>query len=291
MVMKNISIIYIFTPLFFFLIMTDLSAQKLNCQVKVDIPLLREQPEVREALLELNQKLTDYINNTVWNEENQDITINCNIQLIIETFTDRGSDRVFRSQFLISSPSGENFYDRACEFTYISGQAFESYRTAFDSFLDLVDFYIYLVIAGELDTYDLFSGNPFYDKAQNLANQGQLSFYSTGWSKRLEEVIQITDGDHVSLREAKFYYYEGLYFVEKERNSEYARKLAKAVVDRLARVHNKRPNSPALKRFFDSHYQEICKLFQYDENRSNINKMIQIDARHRDTYTECELAM
>lgn len=269
--------------------MPELPAQKLNCQVQVDIPILREQPDVQETLSELNQKLTDYINNTVWNEENQDITINCNIQLIIETFTDRGSDRVFRSQFLISSPSGENFYDRACEFTYIAGQAFESYRTTFDPLLDLVDFYIYLIMAGELDTYELFSGNQFYDKAQDLANQGQSSFYSTGWSKRLEEVMQITDGDHVPLREAKFYYYEGLYFVEKESKPEYAKKLAQAVVNRLARVHNKQPNSPALKRFFDSHYQEICKLFQYDENRSNINKMIQIDPRHRDTYMECEL--
>jgi hypothetical protein len=265
------------------------NAQRLNAKVTVDIPRLREQPEIREALSELNQKLEDYINGTVWNEEYQDININCTIQLIVETYTDRGSDRVFRTQFLISTPSGENFYDRAAEFTYYArGQSFDKYRTTYDPLLNLVEYYIYMVIAGELDTYELFAGNPFYDRAQDLANQGQLSNYSTGWSGRLDEAIQASDGDHVPLREAKFYYYEGLYFVEKEPNPQYAEQLTKAVVDRLAVLYSKRPNSPALKRFLDSHYQEFCKLFQFDKDRSNIDRMIDIDARHRDTYSDCE---
>jgi len=110
-----------------------------------------------------------------------------------------------------------------------------------------------------------------------------------GWRNRLERAIQNTDGDHVALREAKFYYYEGLYFVEEEPNPENARKFAKAVVDRLVNVHNKRPNSEALKRFFDSHFQEICKLFRYDTDRSNIEKMMEIDALHRDTYMNCQI--
>lgn len=265
------------------------NAQRLNAKVTVDIPRLREQPEIREALSELNQKLEDYINGTVWNEAYQDININCTIQLIVETYTDRGSDRVFRTQFLISTPSGENFYDRAAEFIYYArGHSFDQYRTTYDPLLNLVDYYIYMVIAGELDTYELFAGNPFYDRAQDLANQGQLSNYSTGWSSRLDEAIQASDGDHVPLREAKFYYYEGLYYVEKEPNPEYAGQLAKAVVDRLVALHSKRPNSPALKRFLDSHYQEFCKLFQFDKDRLNIDRMIDIDARHRDTYSNCE---
>ncbi len=261
--------------------------QVLNC--KVSVSMERLQPRERDDLSDLQQNLTDYLNNTNWSDENKDIILDCNVQLIIETVTNRGSEKVYRAQFLISSPSGENYYDRAFEFTYVPGQSFETYRSNFDPLLSMVDFYVNMVIGGELDTYELFAGSPFFDKAQNIANQGQLSNYPLGWRNRLERAIQNTDGDHVALREAKFYYYEGLYFVEEEPNPENARKFAKAVVDRLVNVHNKRPNSEALKRFFDSHFQEICKLFRYDTDRSNIEKMMEIDALHRDTYMNCQI--
>ncbi|MCK5455265.1 MAG: DUF4835 family protein, partial [Calditrichia bacterium] len=183
--------------------------------------------------------------------------------------------------------SGENFYDQAWEFTYFPAQAFQSFRAVFDPLLDLVDYYAFLVMAGELDTYDLFAGSPFYDRCQEISNRGQLSNYGTGWKSRLDEVILITDGDHVPLREVKYYYYQGLYFVEREPKPEYAREISKGVVDRLAKVANKRPNSRALKRFFDSHYQEFCKLFQFDSDRTNINTLMDINSAHRDKYKDC----
>jgi hypothetical protein len=133
----------------------------------------------------------------------------------------------------------------------------------------------------------LLAGNTFYDRCQDIANRGQLSNYASGWKRRADEVILITDGDHVPLREVKFYYYEALYFVERQPSPEYVRQFSKGIVDRLANVANKRPNSAALKRFFDAHYQEFCKLFQFDSDRTNINRMIDINATHSDTYRNC----
>ena len=272
-------------PIIFFSLFSPVSAQVLNVRVTVKMEHL--QPQDQNELSDLEQRLTDYLANTQWSEGNQDIVLDCNLNLIIETVTNRGSEKVYRSQFLISSPSGENFYDKACEFTYHPGQAMDAFRTYFDPLLALVDFYAYMVIAGELDTYSLLGGTPFYDRAQDIANQGQLSNYSTGWTKRLEEVILITDADHVALREAKFYFYEGLYFVEEEPNKDYTRKFVNAVVERLANVYNKRPNSKALKRFMDAHYQEFCKFFLFAPNQTTLDKLIQIDSRHRDTYEKC----
>ncbi len=268
------------------LLFVNSNAQNLNCQVSVQIQHL--QPRDQEELVDLQRKLTSYLNNRSWSEENNDIVIDSNVQLIVETVTDRGSEKIYRSQFLIGSPSGANYYDKNCEFTYISSQAFEAFRTAFDPLLDLVDYYAYMVLGGEMDTYELRGGSSFYEKAQDIANQGRSSNSSSGWTDRLEKVILITDGDHVPLREAKFYYYEGLYFVESNVNPQNARKLATAVVDRLEKVANKQPDSPALKRFLDAHFQEFCNLFAYDMNRKNVNRMIQIDARHRRTYENCQ---
>jgi hypothetical protein len=267
------------------LFVSHLSAQRMNCQVAVDMPRL--QPQDQQELADLASKLTDYLNNTRWSDSNQDIVLNCNISIIVQTVNQRGSDKVYLAQFLIGSPSGENYYDQSWEFTYIPGQSFEFFRTSFDPLLDLIDFYTYMVIGGEMDTYELLSGSPYYNKCQDIANRGQSSNFATGWKNRLDEAILITDGDHVPLREAKFYYYEGLYFVERNPNPEYARQFGEAVIDRLKRVHNKRPNSRALKRFFDAHFQELCKLFIYDNDRSNINILIEINPIHSETYRDC----
>ncbi len=266
----------------------DLCGQQLQCQIQVEMPRL--QPRDQEELSDLGQKLTDYLNNNNWSETNKDILIISNLNLIVQTITYSGSEKRYLAQFLISSSSGENFYDQNCEFTYIPGQAFEYFRTSFDPLLDLIDFYAFMVIAGELDTYDLLAGTSFYNKAQDIANRGQLSNYATGWKSRLDEVILITDADHIPLREAKYYYYAALYYVEKEKNAENARQYAKGVVDRLRNVATRRPNSKALKRFFDSHYQEICTLFEYDLNRDNINTMIDINPTHSDVYRKCEIS-
>lgn len=260
-------------------------AQTVQAKVKIQVEHL--QPEDQTVLSELPRQLEEYINTYRWSEENQDIVVDCTVNLIIETVTQKGADRVYRSQFLISSPAGENFYDRTAEFLYQRGQSMDHQRAIFDPLLELVDFYVYMVLAGELDTYILLGGSAFYNQALHIANQGLVSIYPTGWRNRLEEVTLITDGDHVPLREAKFYYYECLYFIEAEPNKEQARTFSKKVVDLLEQVHQRRPNSKALKRFFDAHYQEFCNLFQYDENRYNVRRLMQIDIWHGDTYEKC----
>ena len=262
-------------------------AQQVHVEVTIQAQHLSFQD--RDELSDLDQKLSDYINSTQFSDENQDIIINANLQIIIETVTNRGSEKLYKAQFLLNSPSGENYYDKNCEFTYYPSQPFDFYRSSFDPLLTLVDYYIYIILAGEMDTYELLSGNPFYDKAQDLANQGQLSQYPFGWQNRLEEVLTATNADHAPLREAKFYYYEGLYFVEEENNPENVRKFSKGVVDRLYKVYDKDPTSAVLKRFFDAHYQEMRKLLQYDKDKNNVNTLIKIDPRHRDTYAKIQV--
>lgn len=256
-------------------------------RAKVTLQADRLQPEDQDLLRELPRQLEDYINTYNWSEEHQDIIIDCRLSFVIETFNRRGGEKLYRGQFVISSPSGENMVDRAYEFVYQRGQFMDHNRPLFDPLLSLIDYYIYMVIAGELDTYILLGGSFFYDKAANIADEALVSNYPLGWRYRLDEVKLITDADHRSLREAKFYYYECLFYIEVRKNAARARELAKKVVDLLEKTSQRRPNSSALKRFFDAHYQEFCSLFVYDTDRRNIQKMMQIDNRHMETYQGC----
>ena len=253
----------------------------------VDLQADRLLPQDRELLAQIPFDLVEYINSNEWSSDYPDIRIDMGINFVIEASNKRGAEQLFRGRIIINSPSGENYLDRAYEFAYQRGQSMQHDRSLFDPLLALVDFYIYMIIAGELDAYVLKAGTIHYEQARAIADQGQVSNYSTGWRTRLEEVGLITDGDHLPLREAKFYYYEGLFYIEERKDAQRGRTYANKVVELLDAVFSRRPNSKALKRFLDSHYQEFCGLFVYDTNRDNLTKMSNIDNRHSETYEGC----
>lgn len=264
-----------------------LQAQTFRASVTMQADQL--QPEYQTILAEIPQRLEDYINNYTWSTENQNIIIESRISIIIETANPRGSDVSYRAQFIISSPAGENFFDKSFEFPYQTGQLMEHQRSYFNPLLAMIDFYAYMVIAGELDTYFVLGGTSFYGRAGNVVDEALISNFSLGWRGRSDELQLITDNTHRFLREAKFYYYEGLFYIEERNDVEKAPHYSKKVVELLNEVFQKKPNSVALKRFLDAHYQEFCKLFMYDQNRDNVTAMVHIDNRHSETYEGCRI--
>jgi len=259
--------------------------QTIKFRISLETPTII--PQEQDILAPLPGQLEDYVNNYDWTGENENIIIECTASLIVETVTSRGSEKIYRSQFLVSSPSGENYYDRSCEFVYQQGHAMSRNRAIFDPLLALVDYYIYMVLGGELDTWLPRGGSKYYNMAQSIANQGAISNYSAGWNDRLEAVRLITDSDHIPLREAKLYYYDCLYYVEAKNNKENALRLSNLVLQKLEQVHQRRPNSQALKRFFDAHFNEICGLFVFAENDNFVEQLSNMDPRHSETYQQC----
>ena len=273
-----------------FLIITgsaQLTAQVVQCRVTLSADRLL--PEDQAILAEIPRQLTDYINNYTWANEHPDIVIQSSLNIVIETVTRRDAGRIYRGQFLVNSKSGENYLNKATEFPYQTGQSFELQDALFIPLLGLVDYYINMIIAGELDSYILKGGNLYYDKARNIADNYLVSNSSLGWRGRLDDAVLITDGDHAFLRDAKFYFYEGLFYVEYRNDYQKAPEYCNKVVELLGQVYRLRPNSSALKRFLDAHYQEFCKLFEYDSDPANLERMTDIDNRHRETYEECGL--
>ena len=271
----------------FVCLLASASAYSQQLSSVVSLQAERLLPQERELLAELPPQLENYIDSYDWSNTYQKLVIDIKINFVVETVTQRGSEQVFRGRLVVNSPSGENFVDRGVEFPYQRGQGFLHQRSLFDPLLSVVDYYVYMVMAGELDAYVLKSGTLFYEKAKTLADQGLVSNYPIGWRSRLEEVQLITDGDHDPLRSTKFYYYEGLFYIEKYADEAKGREYSNKVVDLLDQVYKRKPNSSALKRFFDSHYQEFCGLFIYDIGRENRDRMMQIDNRHSEVYDGC----
>ncbi len=266
--------------LFLLLAFTSISfAQVLNVSATVEYAHLPD--EEQEILINFAEKIEQYYNNYDWIDDEYETDVVCTIRIIVETVRKKTFEKIFKTQFLISSQSGENFYDKVWEFPYEDSFPMSHSKGLFDPVTHFLDFYAYMVLAGELDTYDLLLGTPLYDKAMDIANQGVLSDYSRGWSQRNEVLQKVTHIRTRPLREAKPDFFEALYLYDEGKYNE-AYKYAQKVFTAIKKVYSTQPNNQYLRIFFEAHYKELAMLFS--GKFKELEAFVEYDSKHRDTY-------
>jgi hypothetical protein len=259
----------------------SLSAQVLKATVNVDFTHLPD--DQQGNLLQLETKIEQYLNGYSWVEDEYETDVNCNVQVIIETLQKKTHEKIYRAQFLISSESGEKFYDKTWEFTYESSFPLNHTKGQFDPLTYFLDYYAYLILAGELDTYALLLGTPLYEIALDIANQAMMSQFPRGWSTRIDELQQITSIRARSLREIKPDFFEAMYLLAEGKKAE-AGKFADKVFEGIEKTAKAQPNNRYLWSFFESHYRELAQLF--DGQNQRLGLLTEYDSRHRETYRE-----
>ena len=271
----------ILTSAILFLFVTISSGQVLKASVSIDFGLLPV--EERTNLQDLTSNIEDYINNYAWTEDEYETDIDISIFIMVETVLQKSHEKLYKTQFQVKSVSGESFYDKEWEFPYQPGYLFDHSKTAFDPLCHFIDYYSFLILAGELDGYALNLGTPYYDEAQNLANIGQISKYTKGWSTRQKELQKITNVRTRPLREAKPDYFEAEYLFQEGKIDE-AKEYGYKVLDAIEKVVNEQPNNKYLKTFFDAHYTTFASLFAGDIIA--LDRLIKYDNYHREFYRE-----
>jgi len=237
----------------------------------------------QDDLTEFADKVEQYFNGYTWIEDEFQYDVECNAQIIIETVQKKTFEKIYKTQFIMSSASGENFYDKMWEFPYEKSYPLSHTKSQFDPLTHVLDFYALMVLAGEMDTNGLLLGTPLYDKAMDICNQGLLSQYSRGWSQRLDELQKITHLNTRPLREVKPDFFEAIYLLSQGKDNE-AYEQAKKVLAGIEKVMSTQPNNRYLQVFFNSHYRELSQLFK--GRNAELEKLVNFDSKHRDAYRE-----
>ncbi len=268
--------------LFIFLIpVLGVNGQVLKVTVTLD-PSNLPVDEVNK-LNDFPDKVEQYFNNYEWVEDVYEYDVPCKVRIIIQSVQKKSHEKLYLAQFVITSESGEYFYDKTWEFPYDQGTPFSHFKGQFDPLTHFLDFYAYMILAGELDTNDYLKGNPLYEKARDIANQGQISRYPRGWSQRMNMVLVITDARTRPLREVKPDFFEALYLLDEGKRGE-AYNYAKKVFEGIKKVFKVQPNNLYLQYFFNSHYQDLADLFRGHE--PELTLLTEMDSRHRAAYRE-----
>ncbi len=277
------------------------AAQEVDCDIT--FTNLQTLPaESRDNLSDFIPQLKQYINAYRWTKVdlgNSKIKCAFNISLQSSPTTNHYITQVFIGSQRPIFKEGRNtaevrVIDNQWEFDYTRNQSLMHTDNHFDPLLSFVDFYIYLIIGYDFDTYKSGDGTPYFQKAMDIVNLARGSGSGVrGWDlapqgnfSRAQLVDELLNPKFQDFREAMFrYHYRGL--DERHRDTAKARKNILAALERIAKVREK-INTPSLviRTFFDTKYQEIAEVFQDDPDPTVFEKLIKIDPSHEQAYVK-----
>lgn len=236
-----------------------------------------------EEIKNLDQTIQSYINNKDWTSNDLQDVIDLKISIIIESIYKTNGQTAYKAQFLINSPAQENYYDKRFEFYYKKNESINTGAAEYQTIGNVIDFYVNLVLAGELDTFYEFGGEAYYSAALQSLTLGLSNQFAKSWLYR-EKLYNDNISPFVkSLRIAKYEYYVALNY-QNEGDYLNMRKYAKKVVDNVVLAYEKQPNNLMLKQFLEGYYKRIIEIIDPELDQLYIRKMIAVDPIRRSFY-------
>lgn len=285
---------YLFFLLFLF--PTILNAQELNCKVRVNVENL--ETYYRDLLNDFANSVEDYMNKTKFYDGDwEGNKIECSMDIF---FLSAANDVNYKAQVVVTSQreiyNSSNstrmltVSDNSWSFKYQQDQAFYQNQTAFDPLTSFMDFYAYVIIGFDLDSYVELGGTPYFNKAMNIVNFAITSGASGSWSNtsgtysRRKLVQELLDERYRPFREGFYDYFYGIDIYSQ--NKKVAQREIVRFVNKVASIKDKiNPRSVLLKTFFDAKYGEIIeKLKGYKDEKGILLKLMKIDPAHAAKY-------
>lgn len=182
----------------------SLPAQFAVVTIQLDIERLKQSEQ--QQLQGLEAAIQQFYLNSPWEQDIDDLDMVLDLQVMFQSTIVINNERHYQAHILFTNRQDQLYLEKDAKFPYSPGR---SLRLSFDfnPLPSLLEFYAYVLIAGELDTYEIMGGSPYYSKAMDLALLGQNTpSVSRGWSERIKLVERLTSNQE--LRRAKAYFYQ-----------------------------------------------------------------------------------
>lgn len=265
-----------------FMAATSILARDKKIIAKVTVILDKLPAEKKKRMADFQDKLTAYINSRSWVEEDYVNPIEIGVQMFIEDEFSTIEDR-YRCSMVVSGPDIQ-YFDKRGRFPFQENEQLKS-NAEYVPVIGLIEFYVYLILANELDKYGSLEGTTYFEKARSVLQQGKFSRFFEGWDRREETLRATSSANYKKFRELKDYYFYGMSL---EKNDELAQKrdYVKQAVQKLEEVLTENKDNLAAKQFVDAHHQEIIDLFRDAGDDTVFKILIRIDPERTKLYEE-----
>lgn len=249
-----------------------LNAQEFKCEVEVNSQQV--EGTNKNVFESLQEAMSTYMNETKFSNAifSPNEKIECRLFLTVKEYTD---DRIKGElQLQLSRPVYNstytttlfNFRDTRVEFDYREGDPLIFNENTVDNNLTaLLDYYAYLFLALDFDSFSPNGGQPYYDKAQSIVQQAQ-SMGEIGWrtfedtKNRAAVLSSYTDSNTSGIRNLLYNYHrKGL--DEMVTSPDKGRAVITESLKELKTVADNAPMSVALSLFRDSKLDELVNVY------------------------------
>lgn len=286
-----------------FLLPVTLRAQEFNFAVDVKAPTLQTaDPKIFE---ELKNRVTELLNNRRWSDETyldyERIKGNLNITITNElnatTFAAELSIQAIRPVYGSTYETPLlNHIDKEFIFQFESTTPVIFSENVYnDNLTSVLAFYMYYILGLDHDSFSLYGGDPYYQRANELISALPAEFaqdQKSGWSSkangrnRYYMIENILSPRTRAYRKALYeYHLKGLDLMSK--NAEEGKLAILEALKSLESVNSDYPNSMIIQMFANAKAQEVTEIFAVaDRNQKNdvYRIMTTIDPANRNKY-------
>lgn len=283
-----------------FLGWNKVSAQELDANVVVNYQNLPV--AAKDRLVNFGDQVKVYLNNNKFTKQNwEGDKIKCNFNIF---FTGGSDELTYSAQLVVSSqrtiegtPRSSlmlSVMDNTWQFKYERNQAMYFNQTDFDPLTSLLDFYAYIIIGFDLDSYYRLGGSEYFSKALEITVKGASSQFADGWQSKSTAynrrglVDNLLNSKYQQLRQDIFdYHYNGLDLFHSPETKKQAQMNMVKLIKNLDKMRSQLdPRSVYLKVFFDAKAGEFVEYLKDYGDKEIFNILKKIDTAHIAKYDE-----
>ena len=290
-------------------------AQDFDCQVTVNVDALS--PDNKDKVSTFKQQVEDYYNknkfyeNSYFNETNMPGADIYKVKLLITFNFTSGSNDFYSVQMFVSSQrildrfdkkqnpkytTAFKFLDERCSFGYTKAMQFIKNDLRFDALLSLLDFYAYMALGYDQDSYfpkdDPKNKSFYFQKALDICNKPISD--PNGWTQtgggskpsRLQLVQELLNPRFDDFRNSYFeYHWFGLDSLGYSKNSH---KIILNALKKIGNIKKKEVKAFNIDLFFDAKSAEIAELFLNYGDKNVYDQLMIFDPSHQRIYDEAK---
>jgi len=184
------------------------------------------------------------------------------------------------------------FNDDNWTFNYTPNRGLIHDQLQFDAVATFLDFYAYLILGFDFDSFSELGGTPYFSEAENVVSIAQTAS-STGWSRsganrrnRAQLIEELVNPNYEGLRRAIYTYHrQGL-----DQFLSDAAKARENVLESLEMIRRSKRVATSnflFDTFFNAKYREIASIFEdapAGVRKEAYNVLADIDQSHLNTY-------
>jgi hypothetical protein len=272
----------------------------------VDVNMDRLSPDVRDRLASFQQEITDYLSRTRFTDQvivndvkGKPYKIRCTFSIAFNSAT--GFDS-YDAQLVVTAQ--RNVYktpefsaifrikDDKWAFTYTKGQQMYHDNLKFNALTSLLDYYAYMIIGMDDDTWEQKLGTKRFQLAQDVVNLAIANTSSGGWTEnsglkasRQSYPQELLNSKYDDFRRGVWlYHFAGIDSIQYNKQKALER-IAQAV-DMIGKTKKSEFRSFTIKAFFDAKYLEIATTLVDYYDKTIYRRLGEIDPDHIGTYEE-----